>query len=174
MEGSRREEPQRKKRGVNKQKEKKELRNTGKGYIQHKSMNLVSPRTMKKRCEGKGCEKTSKNCSKISEEIRREIFQDYWAQSSLALQREYLTRHIKVKEKKRTLTGNPYSRRKNTVEYHLPVDGNLQNVCKVFFLNTLGISGKCYAHSNEQTSRYRSTTERQKRWAYGKGLTERL
>lgn len=57
-------------------------------------------------------------------------------------QREFITRHARTKDKKRTYTANKVSRRANTVEYFLPMDGRQLDVCKIMFLNTLGISEK--------------------------------
>lgn len=49
---------------------------------------------------------------------------------NLQLQNEYVGRHVKVEDKKRKITTNAVSRRSETYHYTLPLQGNLESVCK--------------------------------------------
>ncbi|KAL1457152.1 hypothetical protein WDU94_001813 [Cyamophila willieti] len=141
LDGSGREEPRPKRRRVNQQKENKKQRDLGLGHREtNKRHNLKAPRFMKPKCTGKECMRTGKSCNNFSDSIRNEIFSNYWEIGNLSLQREFITRHVRSKDKKRAYTANETSRRKNTNEYALPLNSRLEPVCKVMFLNTLGIS----------------------------------
>ncbi|CAG9814622.1 unnamed protein product [Phaedon cochleariae] len=142
MEGSLREEPRQKKIRENKQKLRKELRSKGQGYTQHTSCNLVAPREIKQRCKEEACTRSNKKCNEFTDDNRKEICTAFYGMGNLSLQREYVTRHTKTETKKRKVTQNESSRRSNTVFYCLPLNGVLQPVCKVFFLNTLSVSEK--------------------------------
>lgn len=143
MDGSRREEPRPKRKRVNQQKQNKKSRDLGLGHKQtNRSHNLKPPKVLKPRCKGKECSRQGKECDKFTDDVRKTIHSEYWAMGNLGLQREYITRHARNKSKKRTFTANQVSRRNNTVEYVLPLNQSLLQVCKVMFLNTLAISEK--------------------------------
>uniref|UniRef100_A0A8D8X2V7 Uncharacterized protein n=1 Tax=Cacopsylla melanoneura TaxID=428564 RepID=A0A8D8X2V7_9HEMI len=138
MEGSMREEPLPRKKRENKQKMMKVRRNTGLPYTREKSMNIVGPRSVKQRCRGEPCEKAKRACKLFSEEERSEIFQDYWNLGNVALQRQFISRHVTINNKKVSTTVN--SRRQKSATYTLSRLGTKETVCKKFFLNTLSIS----------------------------------
>lgn len=96
LEGSRREYQLLKRKKKNQQKEKKVLRNTGKGYTQHWSFNLVAPKIMKNRCDGKFCSKSGKSCHDFTDEARSSIFSGFYGMGNLMQQREYIVRHISL------------------------------------------------------------------------------
>lgn len=146
LEGSIREYVIPKRKRINQQKEKKLLRNSGKGYTQHRSLNLVAPKTMKERCSGTYCNKSGKEFTKFSEENRSSLFNAFNGMGNLLLLREYLVCHVQKEEKKRKITKNESSRRQYTLQYSLPLQGSPVVVCKVFFLNTLGVSEKFLRH----------------------------
>lgn len=100
----------------------------------------MAPRSIKERCKGDPCEKSNRSCLKFTDEEREAIFSAYWKLGNLQLQREFIARHLKKEGKKRKTTTQEKSRRENTLTYSLTQSGRHIQVCKKFFLNTLGIS----------------------------------
>lgn len=140
VEGEKKEEPQTKKVSVNKQKEAKLKRNTGKEYISPNTKKVVPKKKLGNGCkEISYCQKLGRECHLVTYEKQELIFQDYYKLGELRLQREYIVRHIETtKAHKRS----PSSRRGNTHKYFLTVSGKRVNVCQKLFLSTLGISEK--------------------------------
>lgn len=63
-------------------------------------------------------------------------------------------------KKKRKITKNVSSRRQYTLQYPSPLQGSPVVVCKVFFLNTLGVSEKFLRTSLEKVDEVSGVVER--------------
>lgn len=115
--------------------ETKKLKNSGKEY-KTKNGRLVQEKKIRPPCPEKcilGCNK------KFSEEFRRKIFQDYWNLASLQRQRDFLGSCIERLELnyRRISAANP---RNQNCAFYLQNDGKRVRVCKLFLMNTLGLS----------------------------------
>ena len=80
--------------------------------------------------------------SKISEEQRLVVFKEFWELQDHSRQWEFIARHVKQADKKQhTVASGHNSRRNYSRQYYCHV-GSKQNIqiCKVMFVNTLGIS----------------------------------
>lgn len=145
------------------------MKDSGLGHRQsNRSCNLKAPKSIKPRCNGKECERTGKSCNQFSDSERNAIFTSYWEIGNLSFQREYITRRVRIKNKERTYTAKTEdSRRKNTLEYSLPLKSKLETLCKVFFLSTLAISEMCMSTSLKKI-RDRSSACGETKWTFGK------
>lgn len=112
---------------------------SGKEYVSSYSKKVVPARCIKARCTSKLCQKNLM-CFQITDEQRREVFEKFNGIGDLHLQREFLARHIKVDKTRRKTTDKEHSRRGHTLSYTLTVENKSCRVCKIFFLNTLGVS----------------------------------
>lgn len=139
VEGTSRVTPPEKRRRINKKKEAKQKRQSGKEYVSEKTKKVVPPRTMRKACQSKECTRAGRKCTLISEDDRGQIFLDYYRLADLQQQREFVARHIQNKEAKLKKAN---SRRNKSNAYFLTVNGKRVQVCKNTFLGTLGISEK--------------------------------
>lgn len=112
-------------------------RNTGQEYT-GKRGELHEAREMKAlpnhRC--------NRNCSKISEDERKSIFEQYWALGDFDVQLSWICGLVKQIEPKRRYGGDDHqSRRGLTRLFYLNVPGQGSiSVCKTYFVGTLGIS----------------------------------
>ncbi|KAF9406098.1 hypothetical protein HW555_013404 [Spodoptera exigua] len=114
-----------------------QLKNSGQEYIS-RTGKTISAKEMKPPCSNKCRYKCSEH---ISEGQRYEIFNMYWDLSSLQRQRDFLNSTITVLQlaQKRLKTNVEKNKRPNT-SYSLISSGRSVRVCKLFLLNTLGIS----------------------------------
>lgn len=103
---------------------------------------MVPAKYLKDRCDSGVCKKYGKECFKINNEQRKKIFELFYNIGDLYSQREFLARHLEVRDIKRTTTKNVKSRRQHTILYKLTLDDKKILVCKKLFLNTLGITEK--------------------------------
>lgn len=91
-----------------------------------------------------GCAPCRKKCvEKISEVRREEIFKNYCNKNKTGdIKRQFVLSRIKTTptKRKRPADHSRDDQRKQTIRYTFVVDGRTIEVCKVFFLNTLGIS----------------------------------
>ena len=80
-----------------------------------------------------------KCCEQLSEDVRKNIYDQFRSCETLQAQREFLVRHItQDKPKRKVVSGD--SRKKYVKRYTL-IDGEVSHsVCREFFLATLGIS----------------------------------
>ena len=115
------------------------LKNSGQEYVSQRGK-VVAAKEMKPPCSSKCKHKCSEN---FSEEQRYDIFKMYWDLSCLQRQRDFLISTITVLElaQRRLKTGVEKNRKPNTY-YSLTSNGNIYRVCKLFLLNTLGISDR--------------------------------
>ena len=95
------------------------------------------------RCSTEASCKCKYKCiSKIHKIHRQSIFRDYWSMTFQS-QRTFIHKNVHVITKKRRSQTDTMSRRTNTYQYFLPTEeGNCVQVCKLFFLQALGIREK--------------------------------
>lgn len=90
------------------------------------------------------CRPCKKKCSeKINENERKEIFSSYWeATKTWDVKRQFIISHVKSKpiNRERPKDHSRHGQRMQTILYYFDVNGSRIEVCKVFFLNTLGVS----------------------------------
>lgn len=115
-------------------------RNSGKAYMTEKSGKQIPERSLKIRCPGIVCKERSLQCEQLSEEQRLNIFSEFWRMGDLSKHRHWIHTHIRSKPCSNSRT--PDSKRKRTMEYYLPNGHEAVKVCKLMFINTLGISDK--------------------------------
>ncbi|CAG4998807.1 unnamed protein product [Parnassius apollo] len=114
-----------------------QLKNSGQEYIS-RTGKIIPAKEIKPPCSNKCKHKCSEH---ISEEQRYDIFKMYWDLSSLQRRRDFLNSIITVLQlaQRRLKTGVEKNRKPNTY-YSLMSNGKSFRVCKLFLLNTLGIS----------------------------------
>ena len=78
----------------------------------------------------------SKCSTKIPEEERKELFEEYWHYRDISKQRQFITNSVSIIPKKRSQ--GKENTRVNTIKHKL----NEKFVCKTMFLNTFAISEK--------------------------------
>ena len=120
----------------------KEARLKGAPYksaVAKKKINIEG-RTLKQSCT---CKK--KCCNNIPEETRKNIFREFWMNTfSWDQRRQFVISMVNEKQKNRSRPRNDSQagRRKFTKFYHLQIENDKIVVCKLMFLNTLGITEK--------------------------------
>lgn len=124
----------------NKRKLSRQLRNIGEEYVNPVTKKVVIQRNIKPCCNQDTCRKFKKDCFKINDQGRLEIFNSYYNLRDLQLQREFIVRHIDTDETKQKTTSKDESGRSKTHKYFFTYQGERLSVCKTFFLNTLSIS----------------------------------
>lgn len=117
----------------------KRLTNEGKRYCSKRGR-VIPEKEMRPAC---CCRYKCKD--KISEENRKDIFKKFWALGDRAKQWIHIAKYTKKEHKKRTYFARPgKNNRTYTYKYFLPKIENQSHttieVCKVMFLNTLGIT----------------------------------
>lgn len=174
VEGPEREEgtlPSRKTEG-NKRKRAHEKRLKREEYVSPKTGKTVFKRNvLKPRCNGVTCSKLGKECSKLSEEERKEILHAYYETSDIQLQREYIVRMVKVEDVKVKTVKDHSSRRSKSLYYYLPQNRDIISVCKTMFLNTLNISDKTVRTALDK-KQLTGTIEKDRRGGRPKSLAE--
>lgn len=118
----------------------KALRNSGKVYTStSKSKKLIAARKM-----GPVCLDSCKLKCQIEFpfEERLTIFNNYWESGDLSLQRQFICKNMTKIEPKYRYVRVGSTRQNFNHAYYLPKDNKRIRVCKVFFMNTLGISDK--------------------------------
>lgn len=104
-----------------------------------KTGNLVPKKNMKPTCGP--CKK--KCPEKVDDNLRRHIFSSYWDPTkNWDVKRQFIISHVRSKpvDRVRSKDGSRSGKRKRTILYDFDVNGTQVDVCKIFFLNTLGIS----------------------------------
>ncbi|XP_044750002.1 uncharacterized protein LOC123310551 [Coccinella septempunctata] len=121
----------------------KKLRMCGKKYIgfrkpkQQKNTFHDYPRgerLLKPRCH---CKDSSKQCSKFTDDDRKNIFLKFWSDMSWEQRRVFVATTVKVCDRKRPEV--EASRRSVTLKYHLISNNTHLQVCKLMYLNTLSL-----------------------------------
>jgi len=113
----------------------KRLKNSGKSYVSS-SGKIIAAKQM-----GDGCtDKCRYKCkANFDEEDRKVIFNNFWEIGDINHQRQFIADHVG-----RTVTARPQkdisdSRRQLSYRYQMSNNNTKYTVCKVFFLDTLGI-----------------------------------
>ena len=89
-----------------------------------------------------GCQDCRRNChSKFTFQERQAIFDEYHSFIDRQTQHEYLSSLVRRVKKK--LIKLAKTRRSCTIEWTLPKNGKLIQVCKTFFTHTVGVSERC-------------------------------
>ncbi|XP_045500057.1 serine-repeat antigen protein 5-like [Colias croceus] len=123
------------------------LRNSGLPY-QTKSGRNISKKQMKAGC-GEGCR--LKCSSFLSDEIRIQIFDSYWALKDLEKQRQFIHKHIQqIEIKFRSTKAQKY--RKTNYAFYFEVESSLKRVCKTMFKNTLDINDRTIRTVTEKST----------------------
>lgn len=108
-------------------------RQRGEAYLSSRGKHVPGV-ALKPACPN-SCRKKCK--TKIIEHCRQKIFQSYYALGDYSRQRDFIHSNIERFSTKVKTTDN--SRRSFSLRFHLPVEGRKIHVCKLMFLNTLGI-----------------------------------
>ncbi|XP_071056024.1 uncharacterized protein [Onthophagus taurus] len=113
----------------------KRERNLG---LKHKNRkgNVIPAKEMKNPCK-EGCR--NKCREKISEQRRKEVFEEFWKIGDHTRQWDYIARCVKAIDKKQ-IKKKGESRRNFSRKYNIILKNNEILVCKTMFLNTFGIS----------------------------------
>ena len=118
----------------------KENRNKGQSYFSEKSGKFVLGRKYlnKPRCNSSKC-KTHLGCDTVRDNDMKNLNCAYYESGSLALQREWLARHVSCVH-----VYNAKNKKHRAIVYSLPnpSSGETVQVCRKMFLNTLGISDR--------------------------------
>ncbi|KAK3085282.1 hypothetical protein FSP39_001017 [Pinctada imbricata] len=125
----------------------KRLRLSGKEYTNTRGK-LVEAKSVK----DQDCSKCRYKCStKISEEERREIFNNYWSLQDYKRQRDYICSSILQASPKR-IRPKAKNPRKITRQFSFVNKGAQVRVCKTFFLKTLDIGEKTVEYALKSNS----------------------
>lgn len=128
----------------------KKLREQGKKYCSQTGK-IVQARKMKPVCNTECFYSCTQN---FSETDRANIFQKFWALTDKDKQTFYC-KFVKKEALKRKRVKES-DKKKNTFSYSLGSNENIHRVCKLFFLNTLGISAKriyyCFQNMVDKSS----------------------
>lgn len=93
---------------------------------------------------GPPCKETCRfKCqSKIGTKVRRELFESYWKMGDLQAQRSYVSNSMEKVAPKMRFTNKAIPREWNNNAFYFLQMGHKERVCKLFFMNTLGISDR--------------------------------
>ncbi|CAL8079781.1 unnamed protein product [Orchesella dallaii] len=98
-----------------------------------------SKRALGPTCNSKICKKSQKRfCGQFSDESRQRLFNEFWRDLDWGQKRAYVISMVDDQKVERRGTGSN-SRRKETFNYYLKLDGQKRKVCRLMFLNTLGL-----------------------------------
>ena len=114
-------------------------RNRGESYESQRGTEKPARKVLKARCKG-NCKRQGLACDDMTENDRSNILAAFWRSGKLEDQRAFICKHVRTIPVKRRMSENPQSRRNNTQQYTLTLDGETKKVCKIMFLNTTGIS----------------------------------
>lgn len=124
----------------------KKLRMYGKDYVGFKSnesgkqlQNIIrNSRSIGAPCNSNYCRKSMiRKCDELTSDRRKLLFKSFW-NMSWEQKKLYIRNHVKRVTKNISTVGTN-SRRLTTLKYHLNVNSAYVPVCKLSFLNTLGI-----------------------------------
>ena len=130
----------------------KALRNSGKCYVSVHSKKVVEQRKMRGKCS----EKCKFACKEFTEEDRRGIFDEYWQLGSLERQRAFINsaiRKLQLSYRRVSVTATTTrTPRGPNNGFYLMLNNREVRVCKLFFLNTLGICARLGRTVKNKTS----------------------
>lgn len=94
-------------------------------------------------CTSNECKKSkSRFCTEFTQEIREELFRQFWEDLNWDGKKFYVKSMIDRKVPYRCTTKNTLTRKNVTFLYHLKINGIRKQVCKNLFLNTLALGDK--------------------------------
>lgn len=108
--------------------------NLGKRHVNRSGKNIDA------KVMGPPCKCILRCFDKISEDMRKKIFDEYWSLGDHSRQWDFIARYAKIFEKKVATISN--SRRSFSRKYYLPINNDEIHVCKIMFLKTLSVSEK--------------------------------
>lgn len=109
-------------------------------------------------CFSKNCQN---KCSNISDEIRKQIHNEYSSLSSFKERKIWLLSCVTETNVKRKRSKTDI--RQRTLIYHLKIDGNERRVCLQFILKTLGVSQMTVRHCLKNSSKQAKTVQDDRR-----------
>ena len=89
--------------------------------------------------EGICTPKRCKNCHTISDPDRLKLFHAFW-KMTWEQRKVYVCSLVSIKDVVRRRQPQERSRRNNTLNYHLTINGETLRVCKGFFLGTIAMN----------------------------------
>lgn len=116
----------------------KRLRNSGKEYIS-KSEKVVKAKALGAVCNDKKCR--HKCPTKVPEDQRKAVFDDFWKTGDLQRQREFVSSCMQAIEPRYQYKRENSNRKPNN-SFYLTINGTKTRVCKIFFKNTLAITDR--------------------------------
>lgn len=125
----------------------KKQRNAGLSY------KTKSGRTIPKKVIKEGCgERCRLKCSSfLTNEVRLQLFNSYWALQDLEKQRNFIHKHLKSIEVKYRYVKSKKPR-KNNYAFYFNIDGSLKRICKTMFKNTLDINDRTIRTVTEKST----------------------
>jgi len=104
-------------------------------------------KTMLPTCTKISCQRSIKRkCNEILEDDRLRVFTDFWSNLSWSEKKIYVISLVKKTSVKQRKIDSTVSRRNSSFSYFLKINGELLNVCKSMFLNTLAL-GESQVHN---------------------------
>jgi hypothetical protein len=102
--------------------------------------NVSKPaRTIGQRCSSQVCEKSTKrHCGNFEEHIRIKIFTTFWKMMTWDQRKVFVSGHVTLQPPARR-TQTKTIKRSTTLIYRLHNGNELVQVCKIMFMNTLGL-----------------------------------
>ncbi|KAK3107527.1 hypothetical protein FSP39_016707 [Pinctada imbricata] len=129
----------------------KKLKLSGQQYVSQRGK-TVNAKEMKQ----VNCNKCKLKCSsKVSDEKRREVFQNFWSLGSYERQKDFVVSHVEEKNTRTYLTDDnqPAKKRRQVYRtYSFEVDGIRTPVCKKFFMSTLSVGESYVDHAMKNKS----------------------
>ena len=118
----------------------KKKRNLGLSYVSEKSRKVYSARRrLRSPCSSSECNRRALGCALFAEEDRARILDAFFNLGDLYVQRQWIARNVNQVNLQNPTVGA----KTKMFKYYLPLeDGTKMQVCKVMFLNTLGISDR--------------------------------
>ncbi|XP_073952058.1 uncharacterized protein [Choristoneura fumiferana] len=151
------------------------LTNSGNQYVSKRGK-TVPAKTLKQACPATCKLKCSES---FTEEIRKNIFDEYWKLSDHSKQWAYINKFTKRYPKRRMTTEGP-SRRQFTTKYYLPVpvidSYEAQQVCLKMFCHTLSVTDQTIrtAHEKLDTCGITGSDNRGKHQNHAKKIDEEM
>ncbi|KAF2886917.1 hypothetical protein ILUMI_19256 [Ignelater luminosus] len=121
-----------------KQNQRKLKRQSGQEYVDSKGKQHPSKSVKNSTCHSKAC--AFKCSTKITEEERKRIHDDFWKKLDDEKKSHFYSKHIKQLLAKRKRTESEFSRKSFSYEYFFEIHNVRTRVCQEYFLNTLNIS----------------------------------
>ena len=124
----------------NKRRSEANKRNEGKAYRSpYTGKEIPARKVLKPRCTSKRCSANGYHCETFDETMRQNILNSYYEIGDLHKQRQWIQGHVKDTTPTHRHSAK-HPRKKTSISYFLTKGEAMLRVCKVMFLNTVGIS----------------------------------